>query len=446
MAIKTTLRFCSLLVYFCSLNLQAAAPFWGETFLSGIPGNWTTGDSPSNSKLWQHCNNFTECPPGNFSSQFFKDERFESFSADNGFAYLMPYGTTASGVPHDTWLQTDVINCEDKDKVFLKFTTYIAARYTAPETDAVVEVQTGGGAWVEYVIFRNLHPDLVEPTGTALVSYQPQVVWLDLTAQAKNESQVRIRWRWQFTGNTEYCWLLDDVELFDENPLHEHAVWGTLPGQGDFAGGLNGWTVAYANDTCRWRWSDKALVHFPNGGEADGFGSSPTLNNGVAMVNPTFCKDFDEPVNFQFTHTSLTSPGINLSGIAPGTRLSLQFHQTVRTGNEAFSNLPVTGVAISMDGGATFIDTLDANPLLPFDKGWCGMRTLDLPLVTAGATNVKIRFLFYGDTFYWMVDDVRILKRFDNDLRVNRQFSAVAPSFAVPGSQVMPLGFIAEVE
>jgi hypothetical protein len=274
-------------------------------------------------------------------------------------------------------------------------------------------------------------------------SWNAQETVIDLSSVAGNQSDVSVRWWWN--GINDYVWAIDDVALFDYNPVYENTVWGDQAGQGDFAGGWNGWTVSHTGDTCRWRWTGTGYVDFPDADtKADAIGCSPTVGNGAAVINATFCRDFGLPT--PVSRSTLESPPIDLSGTAPGSRLAVRFHQTVTLGDPENAGIPLTTLTFSTDGGASWSSPTDANSTLPYRKGFCGEKTISLPLDFAGSGNVKIRFNFAGQTFFWMIDDVRIVERFDNDLELKTNFFAVPPSYAVPGSQTSPIAFTADVE
>ncbi|MFQ5446632.1 MAG: T9SS type A sorting domain-containing protein, partial [Saprospiraceae bacterium] len=178
--------------------------------------------------------------------------------------------------------------------------------------------------------------------------------------------------------------------------------------------------------------------------KADFWGCSPSLDNGVALMNPSFCVSGGGPS--PLSRSTLFSPVIDLSALPAGLPLAVRFYQSVMVGNAGSDQLPVTSVMVSIDGGVSYLDTIDANPVLPFSRPFCGETTIGLPLEAAGQSNVKIAFTFAGSTFFWMIDDVRVVERWANDLRVNPGFAAVSPNSVTPSSQLREIGFLAEVE
>jgi hypothetical protein len=436
---KTTLSLLFAAIYLAAFS-STVVPFWDQHFSNGFPAGWTTGDVSGQNVGWEFCANPSACPPAIFAFLDCRFKKFEPLSFEDGYMFVNSFKHGFLGAPHVSYLRTPPVDCSQKTQVFIRFSTYIFGQTSNPDTGAVLRVKNGAGLWTTFTIFPFLNTDVFQD----LTSWNPQEVLIDITSAAAGQANVQIEWRW--TGNFEASWHLDDVELFDENPILDSVVWGAVTGQGDFAGGLNGWTVSAPEfDTCKWQWSSKPLLDFPDADTlANVIGCSPSYQNGVALINASTCNAYGGP-SF-YTKNELRSPPLNLSAVPPGTGLALQFSQSVAAGNTAVDDLPVTSVAVSIDGGLTFIDTIHANPTLPFSRGFCGMTRLDLPPEVAGNGDVRVHFIFSGDIFYWMIDDVAIVRRNDFDLKVSPQFFAVSPDYAVPASQVRPIGFFADLE
>lgn len=423
---------------FIASPMMATQPFEYQNFDQGFPASWVTGDPSNQGVLWEYCSDFHDCPPATFQLFFCRQERFESPTVENGYLFVNSYALQNPPSPHQSFLRSNTIDCSQKAQVFLRFSTFIAGGESLPEKDAVVRVKAGASGWQEYKVFHHL-----DENSQTLNSWNPQVAVLDLSDLAANQPDVQVEWRW--TGKNGFFWAIDDVEFFDENPVYERAVWGNVPGQGDFSGGLNNWTVTSTGDSCRWIWDNTGVIDLPDADVyANAVGCSPSLPNGVATVNASFC--LFGGTTSPYTRSDLISPAIDLSGIPAGTRLALRFDQLVSIVNPSNPNLPVTSVLLSLDGGNSFIDTLDANPILPYQKPFCGTTTLDLPIGVAGSASFRMVFVFAGDAEYWMVDDVRIVEQFDRDLRISPTFFSIAPNYATPAGLVQPFGFQADVD
>ncbi len=441
MVTKITL-FIFLVFHFFQIQANIPVPFWSEDFSTGqLPSGWVIEHTGPDAVPWQHCSDFNLCPPITFSDNgILPNRRFQSLSMSNGFAYIQPFGTGSSTAAHSSYLTAKAIDCSNKPEVFLSFNTFIIATSSSPEWDAVVEVKQGEfGTWTAFTVFPNLNTDSVETDAEQRIrSYNGQYICLDISSLAAGQEDVFIRWRWDWVGDNEYFWMIDDVNLHDENPLNERAVWGDEPGEGDFSGGLNGWTVPQTTG-CLWQWDATGLIDFPDlNSRADAYSCSCSIYDGLAVINPT-CTQAN-------TYTELVSPIIDLSGYTGNKRLGLIFNQSGAIGNGFLNNLPVTSVMVSVDGGDTFVDTSFLNLTEPFSKPFCNQKLIVLPDETSGSDQLLIKFVFAGNTFFWAIDDVRIVELFDYDLKISSDYFSVAPNYSSPSKVRDSIGFAAEVQ
>ncbi len=418
------------------LSAEVAEPFLLENFDNGFPTNWTTGDDSGQGVLWQQCDNPSACPPSSYVGISCSDPLFKAPGFHDGYVYMDSYGADPLQTPSISYLRTGSIDCSQKAKVFLRFYTYIHSVYSDPETNAVLRVKSGNGPWQEFTIFPDLNHDVIG----SVQGYNAQLVQLDISSAAANSQDVTIEWRWK--ANFEIAWMIDDVELFDENPMFENIVWGQTAG--DFSTGLSGWSVVNNQlDTCRWVWVDSSMIHLPNGdSQASAIACWPGVNDGAMLLNASYCSRFGLPTTF--TRSDLQSPTVNLGNVPIGTKLFLQFNQAVAVANIASVQLPRTSIAISINNGISYMDTIDANPGLQYLHAECGEARVPLPLEVAGSQQVKLRFIFSGDTHFWMVDDVRISLALEHDIEINPHFFNVAPDYGVPASQVRPIKLFAQ--
>ncbi len=421
------------------LGASAHIPsFWSEHFATGLPGGWQTFDLSPGNVTWEYCADYIECPPASFDFITCHAPRFESPTFRNGYVFVNSFKHGNLPAPHQAVLQAPSVDCSDKSRVVIRFYTYIHALNFNPRQNALLQVRAGGGDWVNFTVFPDLDINVVERRE----SWNPRPAIIEITEVAAGQPDVEIRWVWK--GNAELFWALDDVELFDGWPLDELVVWGQEPGQGDFSAGLGAWTVTNLVDTCRWVWAPKGLVYFPDANpRADFWPCSPTSYNGVAMINPTWCIPLGGPS--PFTYSELISPVIDLSDVPPNQRLTLAFFQAFMKGNEMTTGFPLSSVMLSTDGGQTWSDTLAVNTLVPFQKPLCGELRLPLPTGVAGSAQFRFKFVWSGSSFFWVLDDVRVMRSYDTDLAIDAGFTATAPEFSTPLSQIMPLHFAADV-
>ncbi len=416
-------------------------PFWQETFDTGFPAGWATFDQNNQGVAWNHCDDYRECPPASQGFSTCLEERFNSSPFDDGYLYVNSLAFQGLVQPHLSILDSKTVDCSGKAQVFLRFKTFLHALSFSPDINAVVQVKSGNGDFQTFVLFPKLNTSLVE--ASSLKTDNALELLLDISSVAANQPAVTIRWQWK--GQTEVMWAIDDVELFDHNPLYDNVLWGETESAGSFDGSLNDWAVTNFLDSCKWVWQPDGRADTPDSGtKANYLGFSPSSSNGVAMMNPTFCTVSGNPeVN---SYSELISPLINLASVPVGSRLAVRFWQAVAPGNFISPEMPLTSLSVSVDSGLSWMDTLDMNPVLPFGEFLNGEKSVSLPESVAGSSHVKLKFTFAGSSFIWMLDDVRIVQQWENDLAIRPTFFAVAPDMNMPLSQRSPVHFFADVE
>lgn len=189
-------------------------------------------------------------------------------------------------------------------------------------------------------------------------------------------------------------------------------IWG---GPGDknseFNGGLNDWvTVGISpNDKAKWTWKAN--------GKADKgayFGTrpaiaSPSVSNGAVVFDSDFYDNAGIAGNFGKGDAAapqkgeLISPTFSCTG---QTSVWVQFNQYYRNYEGG------TFLAVSVDGGTTWKDPITLNGDIP---RYSGITTpdakglIDISSLAAGFANVKIKFIWDGDYYFWILDDVAVI-------------------------------------
>ena len=97
----------------------------------------------------------------------------------------------------------------------MKFESLIGVFTIPAETGAIARVSTNGTDWTDFTAFPGLVTGAPNP-GAERWSFNPQYSIIDISSVAAGESMVYIQWQWQ--GNWEYMWNLDDVALYDADP------------------------------------------------------------------------------------------------------------------------------------------------------------------------------------------------------------------------------------
>jgi hypothetical protein len=113
--------------------------------------------------------------------------------------------------------------------------------------------------------------------------------------------------------------------------------------------------------------------------------------------------------------------------------LNLVFAQYYRRfgGPASAQSVPATYLLFSRDGGATWSDTMTinadvavnsatpaSNVAASYAAGGVGIKTYNVSQYIGGQDSVKIAFLFDGDYYFWMLDDVRLNTIPGNDLSI----------------------------
>jgi len=164
-------------------NTQFPPTGWTMTIVTGTLG-WSRGVGPQ-----QYAT---------FSTQ--------NTTAANGYAFVNSDGNGGTGGPEHTILRTPAINCVGQNYVWLKFNNYF--RQFAVSTGDV-EVSNNGTSWVTV---HSSHTGLAQHESTP----NPQFVDINISAWAANQPTVYVRFKW--TGEYDYYWFVDDVEIYSKSP------------------------------------------------------------------------------------------------------------------------------------------------------------------------------------------------------------------------------------
>ena len=230
-----------------------------------------------------------------------------------------------------------------------------------------------------------------------------------------------------------------------EYPAGDVVVWGENPGQGDFGGGLNSWeinNISCANGTQEfdlWRWTADGTVL---GAYGNGLIASPTACNGAMG----FASDFYDNGGVQAPGTGpctadqegeLISPMIDLSNTSAA-GVSLQFYQATRQFNSEYF------IGYSTDNGNTWEEVEINTELVTNDPVTQNIVRVALPGVV-GSSQVRIKFRYFANYYFWIIDDVRLVEQEANNITVNENFYAVAQNAATPLALVEPIHFLADI-
>lgn len=195
----------------------------------------------------------------------------------------------------------------------------------------------------------------------------------------------------------------------------------------NFSNGIpSGWENSEAGGTAFWEYRGPATN--PNS-EVGTRGSclpagvlgdpimSPSASSGFVIFDSNWWDNPDQPCipeNFGTgpvpgPHVAiLTTPSIDLSS-HPGVALEFNQYLKIYEGQ--------TRVEVSVGGGNW--QTVFVNPSLPNPTTQDAVQFVQLSLYAGGQSDVRIRFVFDGLYYFWMLDDIRIVEAYGNDLSIN---------------------------
>ncbi len=128
----------------------------------------------------------------------------------------------------------------------------------------------------------------------------------------------------------------------------------------------------------------------------------------------------------------LTSPTIDATTFPSA---ALSFYQYYRNFQSK------TYVEVSTDNGVSWPTRIQLNSEIatnaatPNTNALATRKLIDITGVIKGQSAVKIRFLFEGDLYFWLIDDVTIISLPSNDLSISSAFYTPA-SYGQPKSQI----------
>ncbi len=197
---------------------SAQTPFWTEDFSDGIPAGWGNADESGQNVLWTWCANpalgdsSPGCPEA-WDDSLNGQTTFQATTADNGFATLDSDDGGELAEDHISQLTTSAINCTGKSSVYVRFDTHLGTYQHSGDDLAILRVSTDNVNWTSYQVFSGIDGNSVLTRWSA----NPERPVIDISATAANAATVYIQWQW--TGNYDYHWNIDDIGVYSENPI-----------------------------------------------------------------------------------------------------------------------------------------------------------------------------------------------------------------------------------
>ncbi|MEM7104736.1 MAG: S8 family peptidase [Bacteroidota bacterium] len=343
---------------------------------------------------------WTWSPDGTASNGQFWNDRPAIFSESGGGALMVNADSIIqSGQPFVEAFYGFTYhfqNFSPTSRYYLKFNQY----YRNSHSQSLVEASIG--EFLTQPIFNN--NDILENVETS----HKDVITLDITENILGDS---VFIQFLFFGDY-YFWIIDDIQIIEDNNSYPpQTVWGNVPGEGDFNGGLHDWTtIGISDPNALWVWESDGKAD--QGAFAGPFGDqpilSPSLSNGAMVFDSDFYDNGGDDQNLgngpvpALQISELISPIIDLSGM-PASNILLTFNQYFRQQNS------VTSVAFSSDGGNNWSPPIMINQNVPPGDATPAYEQLRIPLSGAIPTNqFRIKFTIEADYFFWIIDDVKL--------------------------------------
>lgn len=243
----------------------------------------------------------------------------------------------------------------------------------------------------------------------------------------------------------------DEIKLEFGNKCERAAnqgkvIWGAEPGQGDFDGGLNGWTIegeSYPN----WLWTDNTYMYgyftsrIVEGSACNGYVQYKSDEIDDQSDTKKYCS-----IQSDFCAGSLISPTINLS-VVEQEDIFVNFYHEFR--HFVYGS---TSLILSYDDGMTWTDSipfsvakLATEPFNPEinDNTACLPPTHEInqacqdhysiPIKSYnGQSSIKLKFRHIGDYYYATIDDVTITEGNYKDLAIIKKNYGLPPATVLP--------------
>ncbi|MFM9050955.1 MAG: choice-of-anchor J domain-containing protein [Bacteroidota bacterium] len=237
---------------------QPTSAFFIETFSGTLPQGWSVIDNAGNGVNWKH----TLTGADNFTNQPFPAAlSISGSSAGDGY---MLYDSDSSGQSvggEDADLISPRIDCSGKSNVHLAFNQLlvhlneIARVYISIDSTSWTEVARPSDSIASYTASPN--PDFFD---------------IDISIHADSQSAVWVRFN--YFGDYDFWWMIDDVSLFESVPLPDLAIHGIIAPESTCSGLSSAETVTVTIEN--------------NGtGPAYGFIIGYLLDSGIAIIEST---------------------------------------------------------------------------------------------------------------------------------------------------------------
>jgi hypothetical protein len=177
---------------------NAVNTFYSEDFASGVPATWQLVDNAGNGVNWH----YTITGIFHFTGDANDSLNSVGTSAANGYMIYDSDSANPGVGGENADMISEVIDCSTNANVHLKFNQLL--KHFAES--ATVSVSTDGLLWtMVYDASAGLAQNAATPN--------PDVVDVDISTLAANQATVYLKFN--FTGDFDYWWMIDDVQLYE---------------------------------------------------------------------------------------------------------------------------------------------------------------------------------------------------------------------------------------
>lgn len=190
----------------------------------------------------------------------------------------------------------------------------------------------------------------------------------------------------------------------------------------DFANGIpTSWTNSGTPTAAQWEYRGPSTTPDNSQGSRGAYGGatpiqSPTLSNGFVIFDSDYLDNGGVPGAFgtgaaPSPHTGVLETGtIDLSN---ENDVLIKFYSNARNFQGNFL------LAFSTDGGVSFGDTIAVHSSVGVNSATTNpsLEEFNVSSIIGGQSNVVVQFIFDGDYYYWMLDDISIETVPRNSLR-----------------------------
>ena len=185
---KNYLFLVALIALVCINVTKAQTTLFSQNFATGIPAAWTNSGTGG---TWTYSTTPT-----------LNGVTIATTSVANGYAIFNSDVLGNDLMPENVDLITNSFSCSGQSAVILTFQDVFAQYFASSGT---VSVSANNGAWVDVY---TVGPGLAQNA----INGNPNNAAIDISAQAANQANVRLRFKYQ--GDFDFWWVVDDILVY----------------------------------------------------------------------------------------------------------------------------------------------------------------------------------------------------------------------------------------